>query len=286
MSTGCPPRHPIYGFDCLLGASQGKKSGKGKAVAPLPDAIKKTVVKEVKHPLFEKKTRNFGIGQAIQPKRDLSRFVKWPKYVRMQRQKKILLMRLKVPPSVNQFSQTLDKNMAGAVFKMLGKYTPETKLAKKQRLSAMAEVKASGGDATVTKKPIHVKFGINHVVQLVEAKKAQLVVIAHDVDPIELVVWLPALCRKMDVPYCIVKSKARVGALVNMKTATAVAMTAVRAEDKAEFAKIIDSVKAQYNDRYEEIRKTWGGGHLGIKSQHHQAQIAKALAIEEAKRMG
>lgn len=29
--------------------------------------------------------------------------------------------------------------------------------------------------------------------------------IAHDVDPIELVVWLPALCRKMNVPYCIVK---------------------------------------------------------------------------------
>jgi hypothetical protein len=30
--------------------------------------------------------------------------------------------------------------------------------------------------------------------------KAQLVVITHDVDPIELVVWLPALCRKMEVP--------------------------------------------------------------------------------------
>ena len=35
--------------------------------------------------------------------------------------------------------------------------------------------------------------------------------IAHDVDPIELVVWLPALCRKMNVPYCIVKGKARLG---------------------------------------------------------------------------
>jgi len=34
-------------------------------------------------------------------------------------------------------------------------------------------------------------------------------VISHDVDPIELVVWLPALCRKMGIPYCIVKSKAR-----------------------------------------------------------------------------
>lgn len=32
-----------------------------------------------------------------------------------------------------------------------------------------------------------------------------MVVIAHDVDPLELVVWLPALCRKMGVPYCIVK---------------------------------------------------------------------------------
>ena len=43
--------------------------------------------------------------------------------------------------------------------------------------------------------------------------KAQLVVIAHDVDPIELVVWLPALCRKMEIPYCIVKGKSRLGAV-------------------------------------------------------------------------
>ena len=30
-------------------------------------------------------------------------------------------------------------------------------------------------------------------------------VIAHDVDPIELVIWLPALCKKQGIPYCIVK---------------------------------------------------------------------------------
>ena len=50
-----------------------------------------------------------------------------------------------------------------------------------------------------------VKYGINHITTLVEQKQASLVVIAHDVDPIELVVWLPALCRRMDVPYVIVK---------------------------------------------------------------------------------
>ena len=50
-----------------------------------------------------------------------------------------------------------------------------------------------------------VKYGLNHVTHLVETGKAKLVIIAHDVDPIELVVWLPAVCRKMDVPYIIVK---------------------------------------------------------------------------------
>ena len=60
-------------------------------------------------------------------------------------------------------------------------------------------------------KPTVVKYGINHVTYLMEQGKAQLVVIAHDVDPIELVIWLPALCRKMGIPYCIVKGKARLG---------------------------------------------------------------------------
>jgi len=43
------------------------------------------------------------------------------------------------------------------------------------------------------------------------------VIISHDVDPIELVVWLPALCRKMNIPYCIVKGKARLGHVVHKK---------------------------------------------------------------------
>lgn len=41
--------------------------------------------------------------------------------------------------------------------------------------------------------------------------------IPNDVDPIELVVFLPALCRKMGVPYAIVKGKARLGTVVHKK---------------------------------------------------------------------
>lgn len=47
------------------------------------------------------------------------------------------------------------------------------------------------GKTVESKKPITLKYGLNHVTNLVESKKAKLVVIAHDVDPIELVMWLP-----------------------------------------------------------------------------------------------
>lgn len=78
--------------------------------------------------------------------------------------------------------------LATQLFKLLHKYRPETKAEKKLRLRAAAQKKLEGGGDGVSagKKPITVKYGINHVTNLIEQKKAQLVVIAHDVDPIEV----------------------------------------------------------------------------------------------------
>ena len=72
-----------------------------------------------------------------------------------------------------------------------------------------AAARAQGDDK---KKPMAVKYGLSHVASLVEDGKAQLVVIAHDVDPLELVLWLPALCKRQGVPYCIVKVRASAAA--------------------------------------------------------------------------
>ena len=69
----------------------------------------------------------------------------------------------------------------------------------------------------VSKKPFAVKYGLNHIVGLVENKKAALVLIPNDVEPIELVVFLPALCKKMGVPFAVVKGKARLGTVVHKK---------------------------------------------------------------------
>merc|ERR1711937_645695 len=105
-------------------------------------------------PLYTAKKRSFGIGGDIPGKRDLGRFVKWPKYVRLQRQHRVLYKRLKVPPAINQFTSTLDKPSAMALFKLLEKYRPEDKATKKQRLKAEAEAKVAGGAVEKGPKPV------------------------------------------------------------------------------------------------------------------------------------
>jgi len=206
----------------------------------------------------------------------LTRFVKWPEYVRLQRQKVILHQRLKVPPAIAQFAHTLDKNTATQLFKLLNKYRPETKQEKKARLLTAATAAAEGKEKEKEKKPLFVKYGLNHIVALVEAKKAALVAIAHDVDPIELVVFLPALCRKMGVPYVIVKGKARLGTVVHKKTASVVAIQEVKSEDQRELANLVSASKANFTDKYDEIRRQWGGGIRGNKSTQMMRKRAKA----------
>jgi len=262
----------------------GKKGGKKLPAAPLGSSGSKGAKKVMKHPLIEKTPRSFRIGADLQPKVDLARFVRWPKYIQLQRQKRILLQRLKVPPSIAQFSNAIDKNQAGSLLRLLKKYRPETKSAKKNRLLEMAQQKKDGKESTA-KKPVVLKYGLNHVTTLVEQKAAKLVIIAHDVDPVELVCWLPALCRKKDVPYCIIKGKARLGQLVNKKTASCVAVTTVRKEDQGDLDKLASNFKGLYNDNTD-VRRHWGGGISGLKSQHVIQKKEKALAIEQAKKMG
>ncbi|KAK6139093.1 hypothetical protein DH2020_027164 [Rehmannia glutinosa] len=152
----------------------------------------------------------------------------------------ILKQRLKVPPPIHQFSKTLDKNLATNLFKMILKYRPEDRDQKKERLLRRVEAEAEG-KAPETKKQIVVKYGLNHVTYLTEQNNAQLVVIAHDANPIELVVWLPATCRKMEIPYYIVKGKARLGTIVHKKTASVLCLTSVKNENKTEFSKILEA---------------------------------------------
>jgi len=173
---------------------------------------------------------------------------------------------------------------AANLFRLLSHYRPESREEKKQRLKAAAESAVKGDEkksegAKSTSKPFFLKYGLNHITDLIENKKAKLVVIGHDVDPIELVVWLPALCRKMNVPYAIVKGKARLGHIVHKKSVSAVALTEVRKEDQPKLEQFISNVRIQFNDNVTD-RKKWGGGIMGVKATHVIRAREKAHAKE------
>ena len=76
------------------------------------------------------------------------------------------------------------------LFRLLKKYSPEDKAQRKTRLVQEAKTKAESKYSFIVEKtvektrPFHLKFGLNHVTKLIEEKKAKLVVIASNVDPI------------------------------------------------------------------------------------------------------
>lgn len=109
-----------------------------------------------------------------------------------------------------------------------------------------------------------------------------MVVIASDVDPIELVVWLPMLCRNKEVPYCFTKSKERLGRFVNLKKATCVALTDVRPEDKPELDRLANSFKNAYNNNKSSFSQI-GDIVLGNKAQRRNEKRDKMQEAEVIK---
>ena len=95
-----------------------------------------------KHPLTQPQKRNNRLGNAIRPRIVKARFVRWPRYVQIQRKKRILLRRLKVPAPIAQFFNPLDKATTSQLIKILRKYSPETRKQKADRLKTTAKNEA------------------------------------------------------------------------------------------------------------------------------------------------
>jgi len=276
---------------------KGVQKKGGKAVAKgekKPEGIKKRLAA-----LFQARPKDWTLGVAVPHKRDLTHFVAWPRYVRLARQKHILLNRLKCPPAINLFRHSLDKATAVSLFKLMAKMRPEEDAARRKRriengkrlaevlkpikegekvdLKARRAARKQILKEIAAQRPICLRYGLNNVTHLVTRNKAQLVVIASDVDPIELVLWLPALCRKKKVPYCIVKNKSRLGQLVHHKTASVVAFTDVPKELRADFTQLVDAIKPQFLENTHLLRE-WGEPVLGLKHNAREAKRQRRIA--------
>lgn len=54
--------------------------------------------------------------------------------------------------------------------------------------------------------------------------------------------------------------------------------------DRATFAKLVESIKNNFNERFDEFKRHWGGGVLGAKSACRLAKIEKAKEKELAQK--
>ena len=76
---------------------------------------------------------------------------------------------------------------------------------------------------SMAKEKGKIKKGTNETTKAVERGQAQLVLIATDVDPPEVVAHLPLLCEEKKVPYIYVPSKERLGKAAGINVAAAAA---------------------------------------------------------------
>ena len=98
-------------------------------MAPKKATTKKVAAKapaKKADPLFPARPRSKAIGGNIRPVNDLTRFLRWPKYLRIQRQRAGLYQRLKVPPPIFQITKARAKKRAITVFTLLNNYRPVT----------------------------------------------------------------------------------------------------------------------------------------------------------------
>jgi len=73
----------------------------------------------------------------------------------------------------------------------------------------------------VAKESGKIRKGTNEVTKLVERGEAQLVVMAEDVQPEEILAHMPLLCEEKGVPYAYVPSKQELGVACGLGKATA-----------------------------------------------------------------
>ncbi len=85
--------------------------------------------------------------------------------------------------------------------------------------------------------------GTNETTKAIERKRAVLVVIAEDVDPVEIVAHLPTLCDEKGIPYIYVPSKRELGAAAGIDIGAA-AISIVEAGQAKEVVKeIIERIR-------------------------------------------
>ena len=88
-----------------------------------------------------------------------------------------------------------------------------------------------------------IRKGVNEVTKAVERGIAKLVLIGANVEPPEIVMHLPMLCKEKDISYLYVPEKNDIGASAGLHVGTASACIVEEGKAKDLVADVIDKVK-------------------------------------------
>lgn len=88
-----------------------------------------------------------------------------------------------------------------------------------------------------------VRKGTNETTKAIERNNAKLVVMAEDVDPPEILAYLPPLCEEKDVPYGYVPNKRELGSAAGIEVSAASATITDPGEAEDELQSVIDQLE-------------------------------------------
>ena len=100
-------------------------------------------------------------------------------------------------------------------------------------LDALEAIKDSGS----------IRKGVNETTKAIERGLAKLVVIAKDVQPEEIVMHIPALCKEKKAPYIFVESKEELGKAVGLEVSTASIAVVEEGRGKKQVEEIVEKIK-------------------------------------------
>lgn len=88
-----------------------------------------------------------------------------------------------------------------------------------------------------------IRRGTNETTKSIERSEAQLVVIAGDVEPEEIVMHLPALCDEKKIPYVYVPSKAELGRASGIDVPSAAIAVTDAGEGKEQLKETVKAIE-------------------------------------------
>lgn len=122
---------------------------------------------------------------------------------------------------------------------------------------------------SVAKDGGRVRKGVNETTKSIERKLAQLVVVAEDVTPEEIVVHIPMLCEEKGIPYAFVPTRKDLGGAVGIEVGT----SSIAVENAGGASETLQTI----------IKKLPRTGHAQAAAPQPAAKPAHAAAHPHAK---